>query len=325
MNKFIIESLTRDHDLYGNIYTLKQYFLLAKGDFWSIFIASAGSMLDKSNMKKYELEASMTSAAVPSAKEHFDRVQVRIETDNTDSFEQQRKGWDTFNLDYVVDVPLSVVISTDHLKIYQSVFSFLFFAYKVDWKLSQNWQLQIDAEHLLQQLNLRQNCLRMISLVRQRMFHFIRNLHSYLQFEKLDAAWKKLIQDLSRSSTLSDLLIEHDSYLCTLLPDEMDMNKLKSIFVVISSFCEHADSELARLMKNLKKIKEARDLIQQRIACGGWGVDLHHKEIPLNPIESHAIKNDGIDFEKHLLSFLKSCHGMQSLAFCLQFNDYFSS
>ena len=325
MNKFITNALTRDHDLYGNIYTLKQYFLLAKGDFWSIFIASAGNTLEKSCLKKYELEASMTSAVVPSLKEHFDRVQVRIEENTTDLRGVEMKGWDMFNLDYVVDVPLSVVISAEHIKQYQTIFSFLFSAYKVDWKLSQNWQLQIHVEHLLQKLNLNENKLRMISLTRQKMFHFIRNLHSYLQFEKLDLAWKNLVNSLSQSSTLSDFVIAHDAYLSSLLPSEVDTDNLKSLFVIISRFCDHSHDELLKILRNLKRIKEARDLIQKRIANGGWGVDLHHKEIPLKSINIRLMESDAEKFEELVLPFLDISREMKSFAFCLQFNEYLSS
>lgn len=322
MNKFILKALLYDHKLHANLYTLKQYFLLSRGDFWSIFMSSAGSMLDEpaSRLRKYELDALMTSAVAPSTHEMFDRVYVRLLSDNfvTDS---KIIGWDAFSLNYAVDPPLSVVISKMHIEQYQILFAFIFRVNQIDYKLAKNWQFQTNLEHLLQKMSLHENNLRKISLIRQKMLHFIQNLQSYLQFEVLDAAWKKLVQDLSEAASLSDLIIAHESYLANLLPKGIE--KFNSVFVCISRFCEHCQVEFNMLQKNLFAIEAFRRASEDRIARGQWGLDMNQEETPLKEIDVRSVERDALEFESDVRIFLSDCE-LRSLVFRLQFNGYYS-
>ena len=324
INAFIRNALINEHDLCANLYTLKQYFLLAKGDFWSIFISMAGNLLESCSLKKYELEAAMSSASLPTSTELFERVQVRLLSGILGPSEQRLKGWDMLSLGYIVDTPLSVIISPDHLKQYQSIFAFLLHAYQIDWKLSHSWQSQIRIEHLLHKLNLRDDNLRIISLVRQRMFHFMKNLQSFLQFEKLDAAWKQLSNELSTSLSLTEFVAAHDKYLSNLLPSNLE--KLNTMFIIMSNFCDHSKTHLDRFMKNLLEIEAFRKSVQMRIDQGQWGVDFDDHEVPFVPMNTEDIEIAASDFESHILNFLEQSSELpQSLLFCLQFNGYYAS
>jgi len=322
LNKFILKSLLDEHKLHANLYTLKQYFLLSRGDFWSILISSAGSMLDgpATRLRKYELDALMTSAVTPSALELFDRVYVRLLSDNFVSGDEV-VGWDAFSLNYAVDPPLSVVISKKHIEQYQRLFAFIFRVNQIDYKLAKHWQFQTNLEHLLQKLSLQENNLRKISLIRQKVLHFIQNLQSYLQFEVLDAAWKKLGQELSDATSLVDLISAHETYLANLLPKGID--KFNSVFVCICRFLEHSQVEFNMLQKNLIEIEASRKAAEERIARGQWGLELNEEEVPLKAIDTRAVERDALEFEADVRIFLSECE-LRSLVFRLQFNGYYS-
>ena len=325
-NKFIVESLLNQHELFAHMYTLKQFFLMQKGDFWSIFINSVGMSLNlpASSLKKFELEASMVSAAVQRPNELFDRVHVRLLSNDLPSSESL-KGWDVFSLDYAVDTALSVVLSSNHLRKYQKVFAFLFFVHQIDWKLSQLWQKQIQLEHLLLQLSLVHGQLRYASLVRQKMLHFVRNLQNYLQCEVLDSAWKVFMRNMSAALNLTDIISAHDLYLSSLLPKGLE--KLIPLFTLVAKFCAMCYEEFKLLFENLKEIKRVRTVAESRVARGEWGMDINENEVPLRQLQTQAMKLICANFED-ILSTTCSVHmdnsDLRSLSFRLRFNGYYS-
>ena len=62
----------------------------------------------------------------------LNRVSVRL-------LEGGGDGWDIFSLDYVIDAPLSTLLSPDAMKSYLRIFNFLWRIKRVDYSLNQVW------------------------------------------------------------------------------------------------------------------------------------------------------------------------------------------
>ncbi|KAI8089941.1 gamma-tubulin complex component protein [Halteromyces radiatus] len=134
-------------------------------------------------------------------------------------------GYDALTLDYTVTFPLSLVISRKALTKYQLLFRHLLYLKHVEDLLCKTW---MDQKGMIWRQS--STCaeterwkFRVYSL-RNRMLSFVRQFTYYVTNEVLEPNWRQLESNLSKVSTVDEVLQYHSDFLDTCLKECMLTN-----------------------------------------------------------------------------------------------------
>ncbi|CAH9112581.1 unnamed protein product [Cuscuta europaea] len=164
-------------DLDGHLKALKDYFLLAKGDFFQSFLEESRQLMhlpprqstaEADLMVPFQLAALKT---IGDEDKHFCRVSLRVPSvgiplksaqrdllknayadgelggQSDTSLEMSLDGWDVISLEYSVEWPLQLFITQEVLSKYQRVFQYLLRLKRTQMELEKSWASSMHQDH----------------------------------------------------------------------------------------------------------------------------------------------------------------------------------
>jgi len=360
----LLELLKKEYHLIPRLQSLKHYFLLDQGDFLVHFMDIAGEELAKSSteISVPRLESLLELAlrvSVASSDEHADHLTCGLErhtiikqlltiysvtddsAENAHKISPQLRGYDAFTLDYLVQWPVSLVLSKRALTKYQLLFRHLFHCKHVERQLCQTWQQHQGTRGV----SIAGGTLARSYCLCQRMMHFMQNFEYYMTVEVLEPNWHTMDANLQAASTIDEVMKHHEEFLDACMKESMlfwpkilrRLEKIKMLclqFVaashrLIAAVCPHlghqeegaeaGDGQSQRLTS-----KKRRALQQERLA--------HAERAAQDLGFSNSMRQLEEQFHnqlKDLISMLNmSTHlepNLASLCARLDFNNYFSS
>ncbi|KAG0174694.1 hypothetical protein DFQ28_007579 [Apophysomyces sp. BC1034] len=167
-------------------------------------------------------------------------------------------GYDALTLDYTVTFPLSLVISRKALTKYQLLFRHLLYLKHVEELLCATWIGQKDPTWRRQSLNpdIEKWKFQVFSL-RSRMLGFVQQFAYYVTNEVLEPNWRRMEADLSRVSTVDQVLQYHSDFLDTCLKECMLTNaKLLRVYNKLMNSCVIFVSHAERYAHLLRTFEE---------------------------------------------------------------------
>jgi gamma-tubulin complex component 3 len=215
LNKVLKEKFYLDLHLQA----LKDYLLLAKGDFVQVLVESAAPVLDKpaNKLLRHHLTSTLETS-IRSSNAQYDNPEVLKNLDaRMLELGHGDIGWDVFTLDYRVERPLDVVLlnkgaMTDYLR----VFNFLWRIRRVSFSLIGVWKKLATGERQFLKYSDQRYEWQQVRRVFQEMIHFICELQYYIDYEVVEMAWSNLQRQLLRDGgilTVDEIIKAHRTYL----------------------------------------------------------------------------------------------------------------
>ncbi|KAK4766876.1 hypothetical protein SAY86_014627 [Trapa natans] len=167
-------------DLNGHLKALKDYFLLAKGDFFQCFLEESRQLMrlpPRQSTAEADLMIPFQLAAIKTISEedkYFSRVSLRMPslgipvkstlldvskgkpgaggnpgaTSSSISSVASHDGWDGISLDYSVDWPLGLFFTQEVISKYQKVFQYLLRLKRTQMELDKSWASVMHQDHI---------------------------------------------------------------------------------------------------------------------------------------------------------------------------------
>ncbi|KAI5022044.1 hypothetical protein ZWY2020_058774 [Hordeum vulgare] len=258
-------------DLNGHLKALKDYFLLAKGDFFQPQInalTNCQSTAEADLIVPFQLAALKT---IGDEDKYFTRVSLRmplfgmksstsqkdLQKSNTSDLSLQGKasselaldGWHSIALEYSVDWPLQLFFTPDVLSKYRKVFQYLIRLKRTQMELEKSWTAVMHQDHVdfsdycKDQKNSSATQLRRLRTkpfwrVREHMAFLIRNLQFYIQVDVIESQWNVLQTHVQDSHDFTELVTFHQDYLSALISQSfLDIGSVSRILDSIMKLC----------------------------------------------------------------------------------------
>ena len=214
-NKYLLSIIFDEFHLIYHLKNIKQYLLLGKGDTVEYLMDIVSPILDMpaEKIQRHHLAAALESAlrlpcTVSSYDKSTDCLMVNMLNPSTGEC-----GWDIFQLDYALDLPLKAIITKSAMSRYRQIFQFLWKIKRAEHSLAAAWKIEIRSAFEIRKMKLLLPILHKFHLLRNEMMYFIKNLHSYIMFEVLETSWKCLEKDLGMATDLDQLVAAHDKFI----------------------------------------------------------------------------------------------------------------
>ncbi|KAL6607815.1 hypothetical protein ACP70R_040878 [Stipagrostis hirtigluma subsp. patula] len=244
-------------DLNGHLKALKDYFLLAKGDFFQCFLEESRQLMrlpPRQSTAEADLMIPFQLAALKTIGEedkYFTRVSLRtssygmksstsqkdLQKPNASELPSQGKaaselaldGWDSIALEYSIDWPLQLFFTPDVLSKYRKVFQYLIRLKRTQMELEKSWAAVMHKDHAdfsdycKDRKNnsatqlRRQHSHKPLWRVREHMAFLIRNLQFYIQVDVIESQWNVLQSHVQDSHDFTELVSFHQEYLSALV------------------------------------------------------------------------------------------------------------
>ncbi|XP_021805208.1 gamma-tubulin complex component 4 homolog isoform X1 [Prunus avium] len=264
-------------DLNGHLKALKDYFLLAKGDFFQCFLEESRQLMrlpPRQSTAEADLMVPFQLAAIKTISEedkYFSRVSLRIpsfgmtvkssqvdlpKTDgnagtalSSASSEISLDGWDGIALEYSVDWPLQLFFTPDVLSKYCRVFQYLLRLKRTQMELEKSWASVMHQDHTDFAKHRNDHVKGSVSQqgrqrsrpmwrIREHMAFLIRNLQFYIQVDVIESQWNVLQAHIQDSNDFTGLVGVHQEYLSALISQSfLDIGSLSRILDSIMKLC----------------------------------------------------------------------------------------
>ncbi|KAA3475079.1 gamma-tubulin complex component 4-like [Gossypium australe] len=284
-------------DLNGHLKALKDYFLLAKGDFFQCFLEESRQLMrlpPRQSTAEADLMVPFQLAAIKTIGEedkYFSRVSLQMPSFGITLKSSQRDlpktkaytdgssetsvgGWDGIALEYSVDWPLQLFFTQEVLSKYRRIFQYLLRLKRTQMELEKSWASVMHQEHTYfakhskDQMNCSisqppQQCFRPMWRVREHMAFLIRNLQFYIQVDVIESQWNVLQSHIQDSHDFTELVGFHQEYLSALISQSfLDIGSvsriLDSIMTLCLQFCWNIENqESSQNTSELERITEA--------------------------------------------------------------------
>ncbi|WCJ22227.1 hypothetical protein M5689_004325 [Euphorbia peplus] len=263
-------------DLNGHLKALKDYFLLAKGDFFQCFLEESRQLMrlpPRQSTAEADLMVPFQLAAIKTIGEEdkcFSRVSLRMPSygitakssevelpkskahgdaglSNTSS-EMFSDGWAGISLEYAIDWPLQLFFTQEVLSKYLKVFQYLLRLKRTQMELEKSWASVMHQDHtdFANHRNDR-NCsisqqrrqrFRPMWRIREHMAFLIRNLQFYIQVDVIESQWNVLQAHIQDSHDFTELVNFHQEYLSALISQSfLDIGSVSRILDSIMKLC----------------------------------------------------------------------------------------
>jgi len=264
-------------DLNGHLKALKDYFLLAKGDFFQCFLEESRQLMrlpPRQSTAEADLIVPFQLAALKTIGDedkYFTRVSLRmplfgmksstsqkdLQKSNTPDLSSQGKasselaldGWHSIALEYSVDWPLQLFFTPDVLSKYRKVFQYLIRLKRTQMELEKSWTAVMHQDHVdfsdycKDRKNSSATQLRRLRTnpfwrVREHMAFLIRNLQFYIQVDVIESQWNVLQSHVQDSHDFTELVTFHQDYLSALISQSfLDIGSVSRILDSIMKLC----------------------------------------------------------------------------------------
>lgn len=264
-------------DLNGHLKALKDYFLLAKGDFFQCFLEESRQLMrlpPRQSTAEADLIVPFQLAALKTIGDedkYFTRVSLRmplfgmksstsqkdLQKSNTPDLSSQGKasselaldGWHSIALEYSVDWPLQLFFTPDVLSKYRKVFQYLIRLKRTQMELEKSWTAVMHQDHVdfsdyckdrknSSATQLRRLRTKPFWRVREHMAFLIRNLQFYIQVDVIESQWNVLQTHVQDSHDFTELVTFHQDYLSALISQSfLDIGSVSRILDSIMKLC----------------------------------------------------------------------------------------
>ncbi|XP_047973212.1 gamma-tubulin complex component 4 [Salvia hispanica] len=244
-------------DLNGHLKALKDYFLLAKGDFFQSFLEESRVLMrlpPRQSTAEADLMVPFQLAALKTIAEedkYFSRVSLRVpgitlksshielpkakpyfdgdsSIPSDASAEMSIDGWDGIALEYSVDWPLQLFFTQEVLSKYLRIFQYLLRLKRTQMELEKSWASAMHQDHCdfaKHHAGGKTNSIsqqkrqrfRPMWRVREHMAFLIRNLQFYIQVDVIESQWNVLQAHIQNSRDFTELVGFHQEYLSALI------------------------------------------------------------------------------------------------------------
>ncbi|RPB24552.1 hypothetical protein L211DRAFT_823996 [Terfezia boudieri ATCC MYA-4762] len=214
----LIKLMSEKFHLFEHLTALKRYLFLGQGDFVALLMEGLSPNLERpaNSIYRHNLTAQLEHAIRNSNAQHESQdVLKRLDARMLDPVHGDI-GWDVFTLEYRVDPPMDVVITTYATRQYLKVFNMLWRIKRVEFHMGQVWRKYMTgARGVLGQIEDKVGKdWKVARCVCAEMIHFVCQLQYYLLYQVIEKAWNELQTAISKPScTLDDLISAHATYL----------------------------------------------------------------------------------------------------------------
>lgn len=228
-SKRLLDIFLDEFRLLEHLRALKDYLMLARGDFVDLLMASLGPSLNRpaNSLFRHNLTASLETAIRGSNAQHDDAEILRRLDARILEFSTGDTGWDTFTLEYKVDSPVNTVLDNQAMIGYQTIFTHLWKIKRVELALNSSWLRLHETGTSLCRIkrgtgnamlsDLRRESQRTMLMLSE-MIHFIRQMQGFAQLEVIEYSWNDLLTFFSRrQGDLDELIESHRAYLNALI------------------------------------------------------------------------------------------------------------
>ncbi|OAD55185.1 Gamma-tubulin complex component 2 [Eufriesea mexicana] len=261
--KTLLEVLIHENDLMGRLRSVKNYFLLAQGDFVVQFMNLCETELNK-NMYDIVIHrlASLLEVALRMSTADSDpykddlkpellpydlqfqmfrilSIQTREEKEYCFQTDKTLTGLEAFVFNYDVKWPVSLILNRKAIACYQMLFRHLFYCKYIERRLCRVWVSNKIAKTFTHNVAM---SYRQAFSLRQRMLDCIQHLAYYMMVEVIEPNWLTFISKMSKVSNVDDVLSVHqdlqDSYLkeCMLTDSDL-LGCITGICAACIEFC----------------------------------------------------------------------------------------
>jgi len=244
-SKRLLDIFLDNFRLLDHLRALKDYLMLAKGDFVDLLMASIGPSLSRpaNSLFRHNLTASLETA-IRGSNAQFDDPEILRRLDaRILEFSTGDTGWDTFTLEYKLESPVNTVLDNQSMVGYQTIFTHLWKIKRVELTLNASWLRLHETGTSLSKIRLPsrnrqthtrdqigkitaqegmlanlQDESRQAMLKLSEMVHFIRQMQGFAQLEVIEYSWNDLLNFFSRrQGDLDELIESHRAYLNALI------------------------------------------------------------------------------------------------------------
>ncbi|XP_033201163.2 gamma-tubulin complex component 2 [Bombus vancouverensis nearcticus] len=261
--KTLLEVLIHENDLMGRLRSVKNYFLLAQGDFVVQFMNLCETELNK-NMYDIVIHrlASLLEVALRMSTADSDpykddlkpellpydlqfqmfrilSIQTREEKEYCFQTDKILTGLEAFVFNYDVKWPVSLILNRKAIACYQMLFRHLFYCKYIERRLCRVWVSNKIAKTFTHNAAM---SYRQAFSLRQRMLDCIQHLAYYMMVEVIEPNWLTFLSKMSKVSNVDDVLSVHqdlqDSYLkeCMLTDPDL-LGCITGICAACLEFC----------------------------------------------------------------------------------------
>lgn len=321
----LLHVLINKYRLYDHIASLHKYFLLKHGDFFIQFMDIAEAELRKDvkdillSKLQYLLLHAIQSSTL-SSDEHKDRLSCSLASHNliqhlhliqiagetgsaaSDAYRTMTshglKGVESFTLEYVVNFPLSIVLSRRVITKYQLLSRLLYFGKHVERRVLAAWMGQQASRECAGV----RAVLGTAYTLRHRMLHFMQNFVYYITFEVIHPREHDLWQELRAAKDMDQVMDLHEKFLdgclkeCLLASQEL-LKILTKIMTTCLLFAEHTirfmDEAVATSANSAEPAAQSRLVLADRSSRpGGGGLKStsSFRKAPPSPHDQHMAK-----------------------------------
>lgn len=222
-SRMLLNLLMDKVDLMGRLRSVKHFFLMDQGDFVVQFMDMAEEELSQNiddivpTRLELLLQLALSTSSVSNDR-YKDCVKHQIlecslvsqmeKIMTSDAPDQNPPpeaitGYEAFTLNYDVEWPLNLVLTTSSLGCYQMVFRYLFYCMHVERMLSKVWVHDKGAK-------LRSAAYPVAAFgLRQCMMHFVKSLQYFVTAEVIDPSWHAFQERMHKVQTIDEVLELH--------------------------------------------------------------------------------------------------------------------
>ncbi|KAL7582681.1 hypothetical protein Lser_V15G43062 [Lactuca serriola] len=260
-------------DLNGHLKAIKDYFLLAKGDFVQSFLEGSRELMrlpPRQSSAEADLMVPFRQARAKTISDddkYFSRLALRVNVRSSQadvqkapkvfgevdpsplSSETTLDGWDGISLEYSLDWPLQLFFTQEVLTRYQRMFQYLLRLKRTQMELEKSWASVMQQGHLDFEKSHservkgktsqhKRHRVRPMWWVREQMVFLIRNLQFYIQVDVIESQWDILVAHIKESRDFNDLVAFHQQYLSALISQSfLDIGSVSRILDGIMKVC----------------------------------------------------------------------------------------
>ncbi|CAD7697778.1 unnamed protein product [Ostreobium quekettii] len=220
-------------ELPSHLQALKDYFLMAKGEFYHNFLVEGSRVMNlppREATAEADINVPFQQSALKSTAQHDkffqlirlqwrkDDIQVVLGPKRFLQVPRYDEYWDNMYLSYKVGWPLGLIITPAVLARYNGMFQYLLRLKRVQLGLEEAWQSMCSRNWRGDTRSGGVSSSRLpLWQLRQHMAHFITNLQIYIQVDVIESNYAQLQQRIADAQDFMEAERAHNRYLSTLI------------------------------------------------------------------------------------------------------------
>ncbi|XP_053214852.1 gamma-tubulin complex component 3-like [Panonychus citri] len=221
-SKRALELLFDSYHFMDHLKGLRKFMLLGQGDFIRHLMDLSVKKLEEpaQNLKPLELKSLLNTAIRATNAQFLDEdVTERVDVRFSDSL--QETGWDIFMLDYRTSGPIKIILNSQIMQNYRSLFKYLWRSKRMEYVLVSLWKQQIIHARSAKIIPKLRPVFHISQILHAEMMHFIQQMQYYIEFEVMECSWDELIRKMEKASDIDQLIEAQEKFLSTVISRSM--------------------------------------------------------------------------------------------------------